>query len=289
MGFPTWTLIGMGITFVGAFVMIVLAYIAQSPGFAARIGLGGTRIAYQVKLFTGYALALLLLFVGFFLAGVPLGVPVERQPQETAVSPESAAAVGDFPLVIPTSSGQTPSVTETPLSGALPAPQPTPDPDAPLTPAALTPAALTPAALTPASGAFGGPPAGEDAPPDESADNAAPSPPTATPAADSTLATSTPVTSTPTSTASPTATATPSPTVTPTPIDGETAVLNLGGGVIWLRRSPGGQNLIVLQDKEIVILHSGRANRAGVIWRQVATGNGTLGWVEEQFLRFNEN
>ncbi|NJN54200.1 MAG: hypothetical protein HC804_05235 [Anaerolineae bacterium] len=72
MGFPTWTLIGMGLTFVGAFVMIILATIAQSPSFAARIGLGGTRIAYQVKTFTGYALAFMLLFLGFFLAGVPL-------------------------------------------------------------------------------------------------------------------------------------------------------------------------------------------------------------------------
>lgn len=67
-------------------------------------------------------------------------------------------------------------------------------------------------------------------------------------------------------------------------MEGETAVLNLGGSVIWLRRSPGGQNVQLLQDQEQVLLYPGRANRAGALWRQVAAGNGTLGWVEERFL-----
>ncbi|NJN54201.1 MAG: hypothetical protein HC804_05240 [Anaerolineae bacterium] len=146
------------------------------------------------------------------------------------------------------------------------------------------------AVQTPASGAFGGPPPNQDATsgPGDNAISAAPS--IAASTADDSLPivanTATPVTFTPTPTNSPTATATPTPTITPTPIDGETAVLDLGGSVIWLRRSPGGQNLVVLQDQELVILHTGRANRAGIFWREVATGNGTIGWVEEQFLQF---
>lgn len=267
----------MGVTFGGAFVMVILAYIAQSPGFAARIGLAGTRIAFQVKTFTGYALALMLLFLGFFLAGVPLDPALVA----TAVPTETPSTLADFSFV-PTTAG-----TDDVLPTADGTVQPSATPD--------------PAALTPVSGAFGGPPPGlgddvaeiETAVSSGEATSASPeTTPTATPTS---AFTPTPVTFTPTPTSSPTATATPTPTltptptVTPTPIVGETAVLNLTGGVIWLQRSPGGQNLLVLQDQEVVILHAGRANRAGVIWREVAAGNGTIGWVEERFLQLNEN
>jgi hypothetical protein len=257
MGFPTWTLLGMGITFVIALLMVILAYIAQSPGFAARIGLGGTRIAYQVKTYTGYALASMLLFLGFFLAGVPLD-PALTATAVPTTTPTAQTNIG----LIPTA-----TITDT-LSAEPPS---TPDPNA---------------TLTPSSGAFGGPPPGAE---DELVGTAvtgtvsATNTPTITPSP-----TETPVTFTPTPTASSTPTATPTPTVTPTPIEGETAVLDLGGGVIWLRRSPGGQNLVVLQDREVVILHPGHANRAGVIWQQVATGNGDIGWIEEQFLLITE-
>jgi len=265
MGVPTWTLIGMGSTFIGAFVMIILAYIAQSPGFAARIGLGGTRIAYQVKTFTGYALALMLLFSGFFLAGVPLDPGLAA----TAVPTETAPAISEITPAEPTATLEEEAAE---LETNLPVSTPNSE-----------------AAVTPASGAFGGPPPNSSAEPGTEAgidDNIIEENPVLE---QSPGTTGTPVTSTPIPTRSPTPTATATPTLTPTPIDGETAVLNLGGSVTWLRRSPGGQNLVVLQDNEVVILQSGHANRAGIFWREVATGNGTLGWVEEQFLKINEN
>ncbi len=282
MGFPTWTLLGMGVTFVGALIMVMLAYIAQSPGFAARIGLGGTRIAFQVKTFTGYALAFMLLFLGFFLAGVPIDPALTA----TAVATETPPALVELP--------------GTPGVGGLDA-YPAPGEEVGL---AEVEAFSTPdpnAALTPASGAFGGPPPGleEEGEVGETAvttNEITPANPETTPTATPTSAfTPTPVTFTPTPTSSPTPTATPTPTltptptVTPTPIVGETAVMNLAGGVMWLQRSPGGQNMLTLQDREVVILQPGRANRNGVIWREIATGNGTIGWVEERFLQLNEN
>ena len=73
MGFPVWTLWGMGITAVGTTLMLILAYVAQSPRLLKRLGLSGYRLDLRARTFTGYALALLLLSSGFFLAGVPLG------------------------------------------------------------------------------------------------------------------------------------------------------------------------------------------------------------------------
>ncbi len=267
----------MGVTFAGAFVMVILAYIAQSPGFAARIGLGGTRIVHQVKTFTGYALAFMLLFTGFFLAGVPL------DPRLTATAVPTTAAN----LAVPPTLAGAASPVPTETAGVLPETEAadvtsTPDPNT---------------VLTPSSGAFGGPPPGQEGEPeavgtpaasglDTTPSATAVTDPAVTPSPTNTV---TPVTFTPTPTHSPTPTATATPTITPTPIDGQTAVLNLGGSVIWLRRSPGGQNLLVLQDQETVILHAGRANRAGILWREVATGDGTVGWVEEQFLLFAED
>ena len=72
MGFPLWTLFGMGMTAFGALVMLIIAYIAQSPKLLRRLGLSGSRLDLRARTFTGYALALLLLAFGFFVAGVPL-------------------------------------------------------------------------------------------------------------------------------------------------------------------------------------------------------------------------
>jgi hypothetical protein len=73
MGFPTWTLWGMGLAGFGALVAIALALLGQSPRLLARLNLVNQRLDRRVKAFTGYGLALLLLAMGFFLAGVPLG------------------------------------------------------------------------------------------------------------------------------------------------------------------------------------------------------------------------
>ena len=64
MGFPMWTLIGMGVTAVLALLMTILAYIAQSPRALMRMGLAGYRLDLRVKLFTGYALASPARYVG---------------------------------------------------------------------------------------------------------------------------------------------------------------------------------------------------------------------------------
>jgi hypothetical protein len=73
MGFPTWTLWGMGLAGFGALAAIALALLAQSPRLLARLNLSGQRLDRRAKTLTGYGLALLLLAMGFFLAGVPLG------------------------------------------------------------------------------------------------------------------------------------------------------------------------------------------------------------------------
>jgi hypothetical protein len=77
MGFPTWTLWGMGLSALGALAAIALALLAQSPRMLTRLNLTGQRLDLRARAFTGYGLALLLLAMGFFAAGVPLS-PEDR-------------------------------------------------------------------------------------------------------------------------------------------------------------------------------------------------------------------
>ncbi len=276
MGFPTWTLWGMGISGLGAIIMMGLAMLAQSPGAMASMGLPSSQMGVQTKRFIGYAFACLLLVLGFFLAGVPLNTG------------ESETAVVPTPLPLATNAADEASTSET---TALPTQSPTPIPTTQLV----------------ESGSFGGPPpnsedASGDATETETATTgestsepiATNAPPTETPTAtqtptpiDTPTPTATP-TQTPTSTATPTPTNSPTPTATPTPIDGETAVIETGGGTIWLKRSPGGQNLVVIQNGEIVLLENGRANQGGILWREVRTVDGTLGWVQDEFINYEE-
>ncbi|HFQ92992.1 MAG TPA: SH3 domain-containing protein [Anaerolineae bacterium] len=53
-------------------------------------------------------------------------------------------------------------------------------------------------------------------------------------------------------------------------------------------RSPGGQQLAVLEHGDTVILENGRANRDGLIWQKIRTVKGIAGWVEEQFISYEE-
>lgn len=251
----------MGVTFSLALFMVILAYLAQAPGTAAKLGLANARLDYRLKSLTGYALALMLLSLGFFLAGVPL----DSSDTDTAVSPIApsatpAANVGQDDTIIPTAQiTTTQTISETIATLDL--------------------------EQTPSSGAFGGPPPGQEENEAEAEPEAEGGAPEATPQPTNSA---TPVTFTPTATATATPTASATPTATPTPIDGPTAVLDLAGGVVWLYRSPGGQTLIVLQDQEVVLLRNGYANRAGIIWREVSAGDGTIGWVEESFLTIVE-
>ncbi len=108
------------------------------------------------------------------------------------------------------------------------------------------------------------------------------------------VATPTPITETPTPTSTPTQTptstptVTPTPTLTPTPIEGETAVVDLGGGTIWLRSTPDGQNMLIINSGDLVILRESYANRAGRMWREVSTLTGDTGWLPVEFLDTGE-
>lgn len=278
MGFPMWTLVGMGITAVIAMLMIIIAYLAQSPRALVRLGLGGYRLDLRVKLFTGYALASLILMLGFFLAGVPLGSSVNATAVSTPISeiatsdptqPDTGAMV-ELETAVPSSSNPA-STNSTAENGAQ----------------------------TPSSGAFGGPPPSNDenaatetptltATPEQAGPSAMPrnddvetAVPTSPASNSSTTVTATP---SPTATATPLPTATPTPTITPTPIEGETATIDTNGSTLWVRRSPGGQQLVLVTDNEVVLLENGRANQGGILWREIRTVTGILGWVQEDFL-----
>ena len=280
MGFPTWTLIGMGVTAVLALLMTILAYLAQSTRALMRLGLLGQRLDLRVKLFTGYALASLILMLGFFLAGVPLdsntAVAVATPVTETAALDPTAAvsesgAMGALPLATETASQTNTSGDE------IAAPNST---------------------QAPASGAFGGPPsnveevATAEITPSATPEQAGPSPTpgetgdaaTAVPATTSANANTATPSPSPTATATPLPTATPTPTITPTPIEGITGTINTNGSTLWVRRSPGGQQLVIVQDNEVVILENGRANQGGILWREIRTVSGIVGWVQAEFL-----
>lgn len=267
----------MGVTAVLALLMTIFAYLAQSPRALMRLGLAGYRLDLRVKLFTGYALASLILMLGFFLAGVP----ISSEASTAATTPTAEIAA------LPTSAntGAMGTVPET----AVPATQPQ-------TEASNTDDRTT---ETPSSGAFGGPPAsGSDEVPTEAAtqtatpEQAGPSPtpggattivasPAAAVTTEAGTATAAP---TATATATPLPTATPTPTITPTPITGITGTIQTSGSTLWLRRSPGGQQLVLVQDDEVVILENGRANQGGILWREVRTVTGIVGWVQAGFL-----
>ncbi|MBK8902109.1 MAG: hypothetical protein IPM53_13065 [Anaerolineaceae bacterium] len=281
MGFPTWTLIGMGVTAVLALLMTILAYLAQSPRALMRLGLVGQRLDLRVKLFTGYALASLILMLGFFLAGVPLNAPA---------TVAEATPLSETAVLEPTS-----AVSESGAMGALP-PSSEPTNFVIINEDEPEDASTT---QTPSSGAFGGPPPGsvdevatEEVTPSATPEQAGPSPtpgdtsetatavPTNAPA-DANTATPSP---SPTATATPLPTATPTPTITPTPIAGATGTISTNGSTLWVRRSPGGQQLVIVQNGELVIVENGRANQGGILWREIRTVNGIVGWVQAEFL-----
>lgn len=251
----------MGLSALGAMLATVLAFIAQSPLFLTRIGLGGRRLDLRARAFTGYALALMLLAGGFFLAGVPIDMPVEGD----TISDAQPAA------------GTTAATTQVEES-------------IPMTPEESTPASSVPTNVprsqTPQSGAFAGPPPGADA--TEDAGSTAEAGPPASVSNEVTATSSPPPTSPPTSTPTPLPTNTPTPTLTPTPIEGETAVINTGSSTLWVRRTPGGQTLVLVMGGDTVILEPGHANQAGMLWQEIMTLDGTVGWVEEEFLTKTE-
>lgn len=270
MGFPTWTLVGMGLTAVGTLLMLVAAYVSQSPRLLKRLGLAAYRLDLRARAFTGYALAFFLLAFGFFLAGVPLG---PRPEAEIA----TAARVTEVPITTPETAGEIAPVTDLEPAGGTPLPTATPT------------AATSDGSGQPETGAFGGPPpsartatavalgtpATGEAEPGEEGATAVPTPtPSSTPTG----------TASPTPTPSPTATATSLPTLTPTPIFEETAEVNTGTSTYWIRRTPGGRDLVLVRGGDRVILLPGHANLGGALWREVSTVDGVVGWIAEAYL-----
>lgn len=268
MGFPEWTLWGMGISGLGALLMIGLALLAQSPTTLARMRLLSARLDVRARTFTGYGFALLLLAFGFFFAGVPIG---------TVETADAITPVSQAPSL--TSLAATNDVTDV-LTDTLTADNTTP----------------RPTISSASSGSFGAPPSdtteetvptAEAATPEPNATVAPTTAPTNTPPATSTP-TATP-SHTPTSTATATPTNTPTPTVTPTPIEGETAVITTQGNPISVRRAPGSQQILAqLQNGTVIVMQNGRASQGGLLWREIRTVEGVLGWVPEEFLSFDE-
>lgn len=270
----------MGITAVLALLMTILAYLAQSPRALLRLGLAGQRLDLRVKLFTGYALASLILMLGFFLAGVPIddgGVTAVSTPAteiaESAATSNNTGAMGALPptAVITENTQSSDAVannessTQTPSSGAFGGPPPSSSDEVIVTeeiPPSATPELVGPSPTPDGDG-------GETAVP--------------TPATSGEANTATPTPS-PTATNTPFPTATPTPTITPTPIEGITGTINTNGSTLWVRRSPGGQQLVIVQDDEIVLAENGRANQGGILWREIRTVNGILGWIQAEFL-----
>ncbi|MFO7661943.1 MAG: SH3 domain-containing protein [Chloroflexota bacterium] len=278
MGFPTWTLWGMGLSATSALIAVGLAYLAQSPRLISRLNLTGQRLDLRARSLTGYGFALLLLTFGFFMAGVPLteadraangltnGEPeVLVEPDELAVAGTIDAAA-TITVTVQTGSGamvglgtRSPGSTTGAMDGLA------------------TPELAAADILTDTESINIPPSADLEVTPGEG--TVVPTnPPTETP------------TTTPTNTPIPTATptVTPSPTLTPTPIFEPTARVNDNTSTLPLRQLPGGQVLVVLVRGDTVILHNGRAFHTGQTWQEISTVDGVMGWVPDRFLDYSD-
>lgn len=253
----------MGLTLLGALVILGLALFVQTPALARRSGL-----PFSVRTLTGYAFALILLTIGFFVAGVPVGQ--SATPTVAANLTITPTSQFDNVVILPSPTGEATEIEAT---------QPP---------------------LTPITGAFGGPP-----PAQATATLTATVAITAAPTLDSvddatatirpTNAPSATPTETPTPTSSPTPTFTPSPTVTPTPtwtptpISGPTAQVVSNGSTLFVRRYPGGTETVAfVNDGDTVLLLSGRANQGGLLWQEISTVEGVEGWVPYELLDFGD-
>lgn len=289
----------MGLSAVAALIAIALAFIAQTPRLISRLGLTGARLDLRARNLTGYGLALLLLALGFFLAGVPLGGPEadaavaanaetnvpEAQPEELAVAgtivPEETVTFpppGEGEASAPGSSGgpstgamggigTSGDAEDTNESGAFFPTRPSIEASGEITATGDVEATVPPELV--ATGVAEGNLSEPVAPPVE---------PTTTPEA------------LPTATLAPTVTPTPTPlpTMTPTPIFEPTARVGDNTSTLVVRRTPGGEQLWLLYRGDIVIPLSGRAFHSGGIWREISTVDGVVGWVQDVFLDYGE-
>ena len=72
--------------------------------------------------------------------------------------------------------------------------------------------------------------------------------------------------------------------MTPTPIFEETAVINTGSSTLWVKRTPGGRDMAILNGGDVIVLLAGHANVGGILWREISTVDGTIGWVSQTYL-----
>jgi hypothetical protein len=252
----------MGLAGFGALVAIALALLAQSPRLLTRLNLNGSRLDLRAKAYTGYGLALLLLAMGFFLAGVPLG---PRGEPIAGATGEATPGLEDNPTdvaeIIPATtdddinpngpSGQTGAMIglATRAAPVAEAADVTPEPGAVITATQTTAEAIPPLAET----------------------SATPSPTVRL-----------------TATLSPSATPSPTPLPTPTatPILVPTARIGNDTSTLPVRRTPSGPVLVVLTRGDTVIPLTGRAFHSGEVWREIQTVYGIFGWVQERFLEY---
>jgi hypothetical protein len=262
----------MGLSVVGALLAIALAFIAQTPRLISRLGLTAARLDLRARAFTGYGMAFLLLALGFFLAGVPLGESTTSaeapSPQPTAASGEEVAIAGTVspmeaetaPETITNSSQpQATTPTGSSSSGMVARPRETATAEGVAAEATIGPG------TTPEAGAS------EALPAVEPGDVAEP-------------------TAEPTATLSPTATVspTPEPTPTPTPILGPTARVGDNTSTLPVRKTPNGEPLALVYRGDTVLLLSGHAFHSGGLWSEISTVDGVVGWVPDVFLDYGD-
>ena len=263
----------MGLSILGALLMLAYSLYVQSPSRQMSYQIEPYLRESRVRMATTLAFALMLLTIGFYVAGVPLGenatavVPTEESLPVDAISIAELEAANAVDVIEPTRAAS---------SSAFAAPLAQNDDSEEVVAVEGGDSAETPPTTTETD------PATSDNLPTATATTQPTNTPTPTP---TNTPTATPI---PTQTPTPQPTNTPTPTLTPTPITEATALVNTGGSTLWVKRSPGGQNLVILQDGDTVILLGGNANQAGLLWKEIKTVAGVSGWVQAQFLDFGE-
>ena len=292
MDFPTWTLIGMGISAGLAILFTAAAYLAQSPNLLTRFRLMGSFLPQNGRRLTGLGLAATLVGGGFFMAGVPIGGGELGEAEVASISEGEAAANNtnsnltedgepDVPVAAVDENGtvESGSFGNQPVQDAEEAEE---SDESEGVEGAETAASQ--------SGAFSQPAQVNE---EDSAEAVAetststPAAPTSTPRPTNTpTATNTPA---PTATPSPTPTNTPTPTATPTAIKDDTISVSFDGEITWVYRVPGNQQLQLVNNGDQLLLASGRAMVAGITWQEVRLLDGRPGWIQLSLLDLEGN
>ena len=95
----------MGLSAFAALLAITLAFVALSPRMLARLNMANRRLDVRARTFTGYGLALLLLAMGFFVAGVPLGQEAAPLAQATPAATDDGAIAATTPITATLAAG----------------------------------------------------------------------------------------------------------------------------------------------------------------------------------------